>query len=212
MTRRQPVPDVPQPPTPDPTWPTGTDPDDPPEGTPPPPRSLLFDLSQNRLPSLPRSSPSLGGPESPSPPDEFGSPPHWTDDAPSAQPVRKAGTSATKKKKLKPLLRKAVETLGAQLHTFGTAPESPERDVGLWLADKEDQAGIGDPLTSILSRRVPNGVDNPDVTDGIDLALGLLGYVMKNLQLRAAVRVPKFETIPGEVLDPSGQSDDDAAT
>jgi hypothetical protein len=115
------------------------------------------------------SSPELG--------DGFGSPPPsiargWKQRAEQLLPTTRAG----------------VETAGGVLHSFLTVEDSPEQLHGLYLPDEDDVDAIAVPLAGLASRRVPAEAANPDVTDLIGLAFGVVGYVMKQLRKRAHLR------------------------
>ncbi len=63
---------------------------------------------------------------------------------------------------------------------------------GLWLADEQDVGAIGDPLARIAARHVPVGdaAAAGDVADGIELAVGVVGYGTKNLMAEAEYSTP----------------------
>lgn len=82
-------------------------------------------------------------------------------------------------RELAPVLAAAVATVGGFAHQLLTDDGTPEREAGLYLPDDEDQAAISEPLAGLASRRLPEGVDNPDVTDLAQLAMGVVGYVVK---------------------------------
>lgn len=105
-----------------------------------------------------------------------------------------------KKRELKQLAGHAVMTISGMLNAFLTAAESAERDGGLWLADKADVDGISDPLAGLASRRAPEGVDNPDVTDLARLVMAVAGYVGKQLRRKAELR--GLPGPPGQFMDP----------
>jgi hypothetical protein len=59
---------------------------------------------------------------------------------------------------------------------------------GLWLADEEDQANIGDPLARIAARHTPlSGEGTSDVADGIEAMIGTAAYAAKHLEYEAYV-------------------------
>lgn len=70
---------------------------------------------------------------------------------------------------------------------------------GVWIADEEDMAAIGAPLSRIAARRVPETSTAAvgDVADGIELAVGVVGYTLKNVQ-REAYMVPVPDADPDE--------------
>lgn len=59
---------------------------------------------------------------------------------------------------------------------------------GVWIADEEDQAAIGQPLARIAARRSPiTGEGAADTADGLTLLVGTASYAMKNLQAEVAL-------------------------
>ncbi|MFT3873416.1 MAG: hypothetical protein QM714_12365 [Nocardioides sp.] len=84
----------------------------------------------------------------------------------------------SRKQLLKPF-RAGVHTAGGIVAELLTRPGTPEREAQLWVPDDDDAKAIGDPLAGLASRRMGDGPENPDVTDLIGLAIGLLGYVVK---------------------------------
>ena len=147
-----------------------------------PPPSLLF----SHQPPSPSPDPSsYDSPSDPSPEsgDAFGSARPSTDaDAPRLH------TPKQRARALQPTTRAAVETAGGIAHTLLTVEGSPERDHGLFLPDEDDVEAISVPLAGLASRRAPDTVANPDVTDLIALAMGVVGYVVKQVQKRAYLR------------------------
>lgn len=57
---------------------------------------------------------------------------------------------------------------------------------GVWIADDEDAANIGDPLARIAARHTPLAGDAPsDVVDGIEAMFGTAAYATKHLGYEA---------------------------
>ena len=62
------------------------------------------------------------------------------------------------------------------------ARDDYDKVAGVWLADPQDVDGIADPAASIMSRRTGNlGAGNPDVADGISLAIALVFWLVKQM-------------------------------
>lgn len=151
------------------------------EKPPSPPESSLF------LP--PTSQPDTSSQEPPSweSPDA-----HPSDDpaADSGSPRRSTGSAARARlRELRATVETAVLTAGGIAAALLTREGSPERDAGLWLPDDDDVEAISDPLASLASRRLPEGAENPDLTDLVRLGFGLLGYAIKQRAKRAALVV-----------------------
>jgi len=79
---------------------------------------------------------------------------------------------------------------GAVANQNLTRDELERDDVGLWIADEDDAANIGDPLANLAARRggVAGAAANPDLGDIIAMLVGLAVYVSKQLQKLQAVR------------------------
>lgn len=123
----------------------------------------------------PESSPNLGGFET------------AADDSP-ATPSAPRSTGRARLRALKATVATAVQTVGGVAHTLLTREGTPEREVQLWIPDEEDVESISDPLASLASRRMPEGAENPDVTDLVRLALGVVRYVFKQRDKAAQVQ------------------------
>lgn len=143
--------------------------------------------------------------------------PSWSSSpAPSSSDSVPAGSSGTPstgpKPDQKPLgkaqLRKVGETVVQAItgfaHSVLTAPETPEREDGLWLADEKDREVIGGALAGIAARRVPSGVAGPDTPDVVALVVGLVGYVGKQFAKRAELRAARARAQAQQDLWPDG--------
>lgn len=62
------------------------------------------------------------------------------------------------------------------------------KDVELLVADDEDADGIAQPGARLLARRLTSGINNPDLADGIELAIAVGAYIAKQLRKLQAVR------------------------
>lgn len=178
------------------------------------------DLIPSPSPDPTQTSLLFGATPSPAPqPGEKDQPwtPEWSsDDAPASADDAPASPSAPRSTKarlraLTETTRQGVRTAGGFLHMQLTRPETPERDFGLYLPDDDDVEAIAAPLASLASRRVPEGVANPDVTDLLQLVLGVASYVAKQRGLVADLRarfgpppsVPEDQTPADAELEPT---------
>lgn len=180
-----------------------------PEPTTPEPEPLSPLFSHSPDPS-PSPDPSYSSP-SPSPSLDSGV--DFGSDRPSndgpASPSGLPGLASTWRKRKRELLapaRAAVATAGGVAHTLLTVDGTVERHAGLFLPDEDDVEAIAEPLAGLASRRVPEGVENPDVGDVIALVMGVVGYVVKQLGKRAALR----NTFAGQVEPDQGNEQEPA--
>lgn len=90
-----------------------------------------------------------------------------------------------------PHVKTAVSAIGQVLHQVLTAEDSLERDALLYVPDEDDVQAISEPIAGLASRRLPEGAGDPDAADLIALAIGLGGYVVKQLTLRAQIKAHK---------------------
>lgn len=161
------------------------------------------------------SDPSSSSPSDPSSPGQSSLGPDARDPSAGAgsTPSQGLGSSprstakrrGVRKRELKELCGHAVTMVGGVLNSFLTAADTPERDGGLWIPDRDDVDQMSDPLAGLASRRAPEGVDNPDATDVARLVVAVIGYVGKQLRRRVELRgVPVSQRWqdPG-VFDPS---------
>lgn len=140
-------------------------------------------------PTSPPPDPSWSSPSDPSSSElgaDFGSGPRSTAEAAASGDWRK------RRRELVPVMETAVRTVGGLAHATLTVEGTPERDAELYLPDSEDVEAISEPLAGLASRRLPAGPENPDVSDLIGLAVGLVGYVVKQLRKRSAARAAKL--------------------
>ena len=66
--------------------------------------------------------------------------------------------------------------------------DQEQREAGLWAPDGEDVHDVSAPAANIVYRRLPDDAKGGDVIDLFALGLALVGYVGKNLALRAELR------------------------
>ena len=160
---------------------------DPPETWETHPASPLF-----QTPSRPREDDEDLSPSSPPPPSWAtpGASPSGSHDDSSTSGPRSTEASlsiSAKKAELRKVMRAAVRTAGGMVHQLLTREGTPERAVELYRPDAEDEKAISEPLAGLASRRMPAGAENPDVTDLVQLVIGLAGYVVKQITKRAAI-------------------------
>lgn len=156
-------------------------------------------------PSLPDprgASPSVSGWSDAAPSDApagpTSSPGSWADDdddeagddaAADAAPGKPGGplTPLVSKASMKKTFRQGVLITGGMAHKFGARTEG-QQAAGLYLADEEDAAGIGDPLAEIAHRREGLGGQlSPDANNALQALMALGGYVAKQMaNLRVA--------------------------
>jgi hypothetical protein len=79
--------------------------------------------------------------------------------------------------------RQAVTIGTGMAHTVAAKTEA-QRAVGLYLADEDDAANIGNPLADIMHRRgdVVGGKLSPDANDFLKALMGVAGYLTKQMQ------------------------------
>lgn len=100
------------------------------------------------------------------------------------RPGLKLGKAATRA-----TAAKAVLIGSGMLHRMATRAETLQREAGLYLADSEDAANIGHPIGDILARRggVAGKALSPDANDALSAAMGLAGYMSKQIALQMQI-------------------------
>jgi hypothetical protein len=85
--------------------------------------------------------------------------------------------------------RQAVKIGSGMAHTVAAKTEA-QKAVGLYIADDEDAANIGNPLADIMHRRgdVIGGKLSPDANDFLKSLMGVAGYLTKQIQRIGIVR------------------------
>jgi hypothetical protein len=75
------------------------------------------------------------------------------------------------------------------VHTVAAKSEA-QRAVGLYLADEDDAANIGNPLGDLMHRRgdVVGGKLSPEANDFLRALMGVAGYLTKQVQKVGAIR------------------------
>jgi len=86
------------------------------------------------------------------------------------------------------IARGVVASASLYVHGFFARTEAAQQS-GVWIADENDQAQIGDPLAAIAARHgVPATAGSKDTADLISAAVGLAAYLAKNIKLALALR------------------------
>lgn len=98
------------------------------------------------------------------------------------------------------------------------AARSPEeQQFGVWKADHEDVEAISTPAARVIWRRLPEEARSSDTVDLVVLALAVIGYVAKNVDLKWELAKARAQ---GQLVDidqhvgvfvPSGDAAADAA-
>jgi hypothetical protein len=83
---------------------------------------------------------------------------------------------------LRDMARAGVAIAGHQAHQH-IAREGGQKQVGLYLTDEEDQAGIGDPLARIAARHQGIGKVSPDTQDLLAALVSIARYGTKQITL-----------------------------
>lgn len=133
-----------------------------------------------------------------------------SDSAAPTSPAGSTGPSLSSAAAANPLATKAKAKAFAKLAGAAFAALTAllnlrlrvDEDDATWIADEEDLNTIGTPAGRLLARHapLPGGEDASDLADGIDLGIGVAGYLIKNSMAAAATRrerrraaVPTFE-------------------
>lgn len=97
---------------------------------------------------------------------------------------------------------------GASMYVHGImARTEAAQQAGVWIADAQDMAQIGDPLAAIAARHgAPATAGSQDTADLIAAGIGLITYLAKNIKttlaLRAAARRAAQAARAGILTDP----------
>lgn len=126
----------------------------------------------------------------------------WNDDDPTSSPASSPEKPAQllSKKQMRDTARTAVKMGTGMAHTVAAKTEA-QRSVGLYLADDDDAAAIGDPLADIAYRRgdLVGGKFSPDANDFLRSLMGVAGYLTKQIQKVGVVRQLEQAQAAGEV-------------
>lgn len=127
---------------------------------------------------------------SPTPSDDDAGPDGWAEaDVELGPPVTSrtgTGSSTASTERLDPTdlqgMTHALVGMASMLVRWLRARRHPQMHPGLWIADDEDQANIGDPLARIAARHAPiSGEGSADVVDAVEILMGTTHYTLKNL-------------------------------
>jgi hypothetical protein len=149
--------------------------------------------------------------------DELASELDWSDDEPTDESAAGTGSPGSGTRVANPLVgnalrdtfRNGVIIASHQAHSYLTRTAG-QIEAGLYLADEDDAANIGDPLARITARREGLGQVNPDTADLLAAMMGLAGYASKQIQKTAVSKkidaryagaedVQHLPTQPGDV-------------
>jgi hypothetical protein len=115
----------------------------------------------------------------------------WSDVDPTSSPASSPEKPAAllSKAQMRATARTAVKVGTGMAHTVAAKTEA-QQAVGLYLADDEDAAAIGDPLADVMHRRgdLVGGKLSPDANDFLRSMLGVAGYLAKQVQKIGLVR------------------------
>lgn len=159
------------------------------------PTSPLFGMSD---PSPSPSLPSYDSPSDPRPDDDADS---------SSLPPSIGSTAKARARALLPTIRRGLRTIGNTANQLLTVEGSAEHAYDLYVPDAEDVEAIAVPLAGLASRRVPAEAANPDVTDLVGLAMGVLSYAVKQLRKRALINATYPGGMEHEPEHPDGDAD-----
>jgi len=104
------------------------------------------------------------------------------------------------KHQLRLTARAAVKTATGVTHTVAAKSQEAQQ-LGLYLADEDDQKAIGDPLADIAYRRGDLGMGNlsPDANDLLRSMMGVGNYFAKQIALLGEVRRLQAGPATGEL-------------
>lgn len=133
----------------------------------------------------------------------------WRDDDPTSSTASspEKPLQLLSKAQMRQTSRAAVKIGTGMAHTVAAKTEAQQL-VGLYLADDEDAANIGDPLADIAHRRgdIVGGKLSPDANDLFRSAMGIAGYFAKQVakigevrRLEAGQAAGEVQTIPRDV-------------
>jgi hypothetical protein len=170
--------------------------DDSPSGPPSllsPPTSLF---GFGSLPGMEEETDSpLDGPESDSG-TEWQSELEHDESDPSSDPTSSPASSRADKPaallsqaQMRATARQAVKIGTGMAHSVAAKTEAAQA-VGLYLADDDDAANIGNPIADVMHRRgdIVGGKLSPDANDFLKALMGVAGYITKQIQKVAYVR------------------------
>lgn len=100
---------------------------------------------------------------------------------------------------LRDTFRNGIIIAGHQAHTY-LAKTQGQIEAGLYLADEDDAAHIGDPLARIAQRREGIGQVSPDAADLMAAMMGLAGFASKQIQRQAIAKKIDLRNSAGQVV------------
>jgi hypothetical protein len=188
-----------------------------PRPSPNPLRSLFFSGQDNATPVPdPATDPETGAPlpslQLDDQPGGSASVDDWSDDAQSdLEDTTSTGSRAGEqlpgfklgKAAMRATAAKGVIIGSGMLHRMATRAETIQREAGLYLADEEDAKAIGHPLADIVSRRggVAGKALSADANDALSAALGLAGFMSKQIALQMQIAQHERAQAGGGAVD-----------
>lgn len=121
----------------------------------------------------------------------------WLDDEPpepaGANPSRKSGASRASsladRKAIEEAAAAAVLTVTTLVHQRVAGDDPAAVELGVFLADDQDVAGISKPAAALVARRSAGLGGNPDLNDVIALGIAVAGYAVKQFSKLRALRM-----------------------
>lgn len=121
----------------------------------------------------------------------------WPDDAPpevaDPSPSRKTGasreSSLADRKAIEEAAAAAVLTVTTLVHQRVAGDDPAAVELGVFLADEQDVAGISKPAAALVARRSSGLGGNPDLSDVIALGIAVAGYAVKQFSKLRALRL-----------------------
>lgn len=173
-------------------------PSSPPPSSTPSPSSMSPDESSSptsspatELPTDDWSAGSLGaGPQIESDPADSSSP-RSTGELPKGSLAARGELAST--------VRAGVTAATSAAHEL--LADDDAKSLGAFLAEDDEVDGIADAAAGLLSRRVPAGVGNPDVTDLVKLGLILAGYIGRQFRIRRQIKAMRAGAVATVTVD-----------
>jgi hypothetical protein len=153
-------------------------------------------------PTSPKSPPSSSTP-SPEPSDASPPAPEtggWfgraggsgRDERPGSGDTRSTGddipVNPISKRGIRTVCEQSIKTLSGLVASFIATEDERQAEPDLWRADEDDVEAISAPAARIIWRRLPEDAKGSDPIDILHMALGVAGYVGKNMAVRRRLR------------------------
>jgi hypothetical protein len=152
--------------------------------------------------SFRRPTPSTTSPDSDAAASSAADPVDAFEESGSTRSSKTEGAVKVDTASLRDIARGAVLTVSRYIHSALAHPELDPDEEELWIAREKDQAQIGDPIATVISRKgLGADVINADVANMIEVGIGVAAYVIYhagqawNLR-RAAKRMRQMNGTP----------------